>query len=266
MTEIKRSNKGRTVNQLYKLDPSMKESKNKAYSTTRTITESSGIVTKGSRTNFRKNNLKKLALKIKKYGELEHHEVQIKNTLCIQPNYNAGFGFELLNPLSGIVDVKRLHNEMRSNFKIALVEKSIVEDIIGRLGYVNDNEILLSDMTFFEPSRSDPSFTTYRRNFRTDQDESDITWHRLYKEIWKALINTVKQRRIIQNEMNDNYPDAIDYMFEESGIPKNDKFTKEDIEDFITEQLKSRLDPELLKCIIQTLDRDQDGLVSYQEF
>ena len=267
MTETKNLQNRKAFNKMFETSPNLKQQRMQKYSTVKnTINKSDASVTKGSRTNFRKENMKQLALKIKRYGELEQHESKIRNTLCIQPNYNASFGFELLNPIHGTVDANRLHNALRSNFKIPLVEKSIMNDIIERLAYVNENEILLSDMVFFEPSRNDPSYATYRRNFNQEQDENDTTWHRLFQEMWKALINTVKQRRIIQNEMNDMYPDAIDYMFEQRGIHKNDKFTQDDIENFMEEQLKSSIESELLRCILQTLDRDQDGKVSYQEF
>ena len=158
-------------------------------------------LTRGERTSLRKSNLKHLALKLKKYGELELHEVKIKNLLCTQKNYNAGFAFELLNPQNGIVNVSRLHNALRTNVKIDLVEKDVVSDIIERLAYINEQELLLSDMIFFEPTKNDPSYYEYRKNLSTEQDDSDTSWHRLYSELWKALINTVKQRRIIQKQM-----------------------------------------------------------------
>jgi len=221
---------------------------------------------KGSRTNFRYDNLKQLALKIKRYGELEKREVQIRNTLCIQPNFNTEFAFEILNPLNGVVDTNTLHSALTSTLKIPLVEKNIVKDIVERLAYINENEILLPDMEFFEPAVNDPSYAIYRKITIKNQDENDTSWYKLYAEMWKALINTVKQRRIIQKEMNDIYPDAIDYMFEHHGIPKDKKFTEENIHGFVSEQLKTSIDAELMLCIIQTLDRDKDGRVSYKEF
>lgn len=184
----------------------------------------------------------------------------------MQPNYNAGFGFDILNPSNGSITPERLQNALRSNMKIKLVEKGIVEDIIERLAYVNENEIVLSDMAFFEPIRGDPAYSTYRKNFSREQDEDDLSWLSLYKEFWKALISTVKQRRIIQNEMNEKYVDAVDYMFEEEGLHKTDKFSEEDLDHFLSQQLRKSHDPELITCILESLDRDQDGLVSFAEF
>mmetsp|Transcript_12138 Transcript_12138/g.10765 ORF Transcript_12138/g.10765 Transcript_12138/m.10765 type:complete len:193 (+) Transcript_12138:415-993(+) len=184
----------------------------------------------------------------------------------MQPNYNAGFAFELLNPKQGRVNANRLHNSLRSNLKLDLIEISIVEDIIQRLAYEREEELVLSDMAFFEPTKSDSSFATYRKNFANEQDESDYTWHRIYKEFWKALINTVKQRRIIQRIMNEQFPDAIDYMFNHNGFDLTEKFSREDLENFLNEQLNTEVDTDLIKCIMHALDRDQDNLVSYQEF
>lgn len=119
----------------------------------------------------------------------------------MQPNYNAEFAFELLNPVNGIVTPGRLHNALRTNLKISPVETDVVSDIVERLAYVNEKELLLSDMIFFEPLREDSSYSVYRKNTSVAQDEDDTTWHRLYKELWRALINTVKQRRVVQKEM-----------------------------------------------------------------
>jgi hypothetical protein len=221
---------------------------------------------KGERTNVRKSNMKRLAIKMKEYGELEHQETKIRNTLCMQPNYNAGVAFELLNPLNGIVTPGRLHNALRSNLKINPIEKDIVADIVERLAYINEQELLLSDMVFFEPSENEQSYKVYKRHLIGGQDESDTTWHRLYRELWRALINTVKQRRAAQREMCDQYSKAVDYLFQYSGLDTSEKLTEEDIEDFINDQLNTEIDQDLVRCIIQTLDRDQDGLVSYQEF
>jgi len=67
----------------------------------------------------------------------------------MQPNYNAGLAFEFLNPLNGKVNAKRLHNALRTNLKIELVEITIIEDIIQRLAYEREGELVLSDMVFF---------------------------------------------------------------------------------------------------------------------
>jgi hypothetical protein len=227
---------------------------------------SSKRLARGERTNVRKSNMKKLAIKLKEYGELEQQEVKIRNALCMQPNYNAGVAFELLNPTNGIVTPKGLHDALRANLKITPVEKDIVADIVERLAYINEQELLLSDMIFFEPSENDQSYRVYKRHLGGAQDESDITWHRLYKELWRALINTVKQRRTAQREMCNQYSRAVDYLFQYNGLDKSEKLTEEEIEDFINDQLNTEIDQNLVRCIIQTLDRDQDGLVSYQEF
>ena len=184
----------------------------------------------------------------------------------MQPNYNAGLAFELLNPLNGKVNAKRLHNALRTNLKIELVEITIIEDIIQRLAYEREGELVLSDMVFFEPTKEDNSYATYRSNYAKSQDESDTTWYRLYKEFWKALINTVKQRRIIQDIMNESYPDAVDYMFSQYGFTLTESFSIDDLEEFMNDQLKTQVKPEFMRCLMQALDRDLDGLVSYQEF
>lgn len=183
----------------------------------------------------------------------------------MQPNYNAGFAFEFLSPYKGIVNASRLHAALRNNLKINLVEKDVVMDIIERLAYINEQELLLSDMIFFEPTKEDESYFEYRKNFSQDQDESDSSWHSLYRSLWKALINTVKQRRIIQEEMCLKYPNAIDYMFQHYALNRQDKLGREDFETFLQENLGTKIDQELLRCIMQSLDRDQDNLVSYQE-
>lgn len=227
---------------------------------------SSSTLKRGSRTNHRQKSLKELAVKLRKYGELERQEMKIRNTLWMQKNYNAGFAFQLLNPVNGIVNCKNLHAALKTNLRIDLVEKDVVMDIIERLAYINEQELLLSDMIFFEPGKHDEAYYQYRKNFSYEQDEDDTTWYPLFKELWKALINTVKQRRIAQKEMCDSHPEAVDYLFELFGMEFNEKFSREEIENFINQQLNSEIDQELLRCIMESLDRDQDNLVSYQEF
>jgi len=223
-------------------------------------------LTKSSRTDKRNHNLKTLAIKIKRYGELEDQEAKIRNALCMQRNYNASFAFELLNPKNGAVNPSTLHDALRSRLKIDLVEKSVVKDIVERLAYVNEGEVLLTDMIFFEPYEDDESFNVYRRNFTTNQDETDTTWYSMYREMWKALINTVRCRRIIQKEMCEQFPEAVDYLFQSQGYNANGKFSIEEIENFINEQLNTEISQDLILAIMRTLDRDQDNLVSYQEF
>lgn len=184
----------------------------------------------------------------------------------MQPNYNAGFAFDLLNPHRGIVNATRLHGALKSNLKLDAVEKDIVSDIIERLAYVNEQELILSDMIFFEPSKQDPSYETYRENFRNEQDEGDSSWHKIYAQFWKALINTVKNRRIVQKEMSEEFPDAVNYLFEHLALDRGDKASAEEIKEFVESELNCRLDDEQQRCIMQCLDRDQDGFVSYVEF
>lgn len=218
-----------------------------------------------TRTGLRKTSLKVLAQKLKKYALLEQEEMHLKNKLFKHKNYNADIAFELLSPVNGVVNTEILHKALTKKLGITAVEKSIVTDIIERLAYEHDQELVLSDMRFFEPTEDDKSYHHYLRNVNKPQDSKDKSWHPIFKQLWKALINTVKHRRIIQKEMSDNYPNAVDYMFSQCSLRKTEKLEKEDIEDFLHEQLKVGLNQELLNCLIQTLDRDQDGKVSHQE-
>jgi len=66
--------------------------------------------------------------------------------------------------------------------------------------------------------------------------------------------------------MNDSYPDAVDYMFSQYGFALTESFSIDDLEEFMNEQLKTQVKPDFMRCLMQALDRDLDGLVSYQEF
>jgi len=129
---------------------------------------------------------------------------------------------------------------------------------------VNNQELLFSDMVFFEPTDEEDSYANYRRNITRQQDPNDNSWHGIYKLLWKALINTVKTRRIIQNQMLTNYPDAVDHLFNHAGLSKSKSFGREEIEAFMND-MSITLDYEHSHCLMQSLDRDQDNLASYEE-
>lgn len=169
----------------------------------------------------------------------------------MQRNYNAGFAFELLKPVNGVVNVRQLHDALERNLKISLIEKDVIADIIARLAYVNENELVLTDMIFFEPYEDDPSFATYRRNYSQKQDPKDKSWHPLYKELWKALIKTVQNRRFVQKEMCDQYPDAVEHLFQYFGYTDKEKLSMDEVEEFINDQLNSKIDEDLLVCIMR---------------
>ena len=54
-------------------------------------------------------------------------------------------------------------------------------------------------------------------------------------------------------------------MYQHFALSPNEKLNIEELEDFLSEQLNVQIEPDLMRCVLQTLDRDQDGLVSYQE-
>lgn len=120
-------------------------------------------------------------------------------------------------------------------------------------------------MIFFEPTVEDDSYSVYKDNVSWKQNLKDKAWHGVYKNMWKALINTVKARRIIQKEMYNKYPNAVDKLFHHSGLSTKEKFDREELEVFMKEQNMLDFDYEHSKCLLSAIDRDQDNLASYEE-
>lgn len=158
-----------------------------------------------------------------------------------------------------------LHSALQTNLGISPIDKSIMNDIIERLAYVNNEELVLSDMIFFEPTDEDDVYTTYRRNISKAQDPKDRTWYGAYKNLWKALINTVKVRRIIQTDMFSLHPKAVDMMFDFCGKRKSEKFDAGELLKFIKDQGILSFDSEMSTFLIKALDRDQDNMAAYEE-
>jgi hypothetical protein len=140
----------------------------------------------------------------------------------------------------------------------------VINDVIERLAYVNNEELVLSDMIFFEPTDEDDAYTTYRRNLSRPQAPNDTTWHGAFKNLWKALLNTIKSRRIVQKEMFEQHPNAVDQLFRHCGLAKHEKLDREELEEFMHSQ-DVLCDHELSQSLVASLDRDQDNLAAYEE-
>ena len=175
--------------------------------------KSSSVRRGNTTTSTIEDGMKALASHLKRYGELEMKEVQLRNKLWMNKNYNIEYAFKLLNPINGVVTLDNLHSVIRTNLEIPVVDREILRDIIQRLAYVKDDELVLSDMGFFEPTTEDESFDSYRYNVTRPQNAKDKSWHSTYSQMWKALLDTAKERRVIQNKMLKNHPRVVNDLF-----------------------------------------------------
>lgn len=183
------------------------------YRTTNRDTMSSSKGRVNSSTRKIDDGYKVLASHLKRYAELEKKEVDLRNALCKNENFNIEFAFRLLNPINGVVSLENLHSAIITNLQLPVVNKEILRDIIQRLAYVKDNELVLSDMGFFEPTIEDESYEAFRSNLAQHQNAKDKSWHPTYRLMWKTLIDTAKERRIIQNKMITSYPNVVNELY-----------------------------------------------------
>ena len=83
--------------------------------------------------------------------------------------------------------------------------------------------------------------------------------------MWECLIETIKARRVIQNEMSSNHKEAINSLYSYLKYDKKHSLTAEELESFINGMLRNKLSKQKISCLMKALDRDEDNLVSYSE-
>ena len=135
-------------------------------------------------------------------------------------NFNIEYAFKLLNPVNGVITLENLYSALTTNLDIEVNDKTMMNDIINRLAYIKPNKLVLSDMTFFEPTVNDESYKFYKANYDRIQNTRDMSWVQTYKELWEAMLETVRQRRAIQNIMVTKHPNAVDSLYKDYNLRK----------------------------------------------
>ena len=161
-----------------------------------------------------------LAKWLSRLGELEKSEVDLRNKMWMNKNFNIEYAFKLLNPVNGVITLENLYSALTTNLDIEVNDKTMMNDIINRLAYIKPNKLVLSDMTFFEPTVNDESYKFYKANYDRIQNTRDMSWVQTYKELWEAMLETVRQRRAIQNIMVTTHPNAVDNLYKDYNLRK----------------------------------------------
>ena len=155
-----------------------------------------------------------LAKWLYKLAELEKKEVDNKNKMCLNKNFNIEYAFRLLNPVNGVVTAENFSSALNINLDIEEDDRTIINDLINRLAYIKPNKLVLSDMIFFEPTPEDESYRIYKSNVDKIQNTRDMSWVNTYKQLWEAMIETVRERRAIQITMLSKYQHAVDDLYQ----------------------------------------------------